>query len=74
MCTPIEKPIEIPEVKQIVDYYTINNHLTFSHTNPFTNSPLTKEELRTYNEEDQVQERIKSFMNNLTKWKNEHKI
>ena len=74
MCTPIEKPIEIPEVKQIVDYYTINNHLTFSHTNPFTNSPLTKEELRTYNEEDEVKERIKSFMNNLTKWKNEHKI
>ena len=74
MCTPIEKPIEIPGVKQIVDYYTINNHLTFSHTNPFTNSPLTKEELRTYNEEADVKERIKKFSDDLTEWKTQHKI
>ena len=74
MCTPIEKPIEIPEVKQIVDYYTINNHLTFSHTNPFTNSSLTKEELRVYNEKPDVIERINKFNDELTKWKSEHKM
>ena len=74
MCIPIDTPVEIPGVKQIVDFYTINNHLTFSHTNPFTNSPLTKDELQKYNEQSDVIERVNIFKQEFSKWKLEHKM
>ena len=73
MFTPIIEPFEIPDVKQIVDKYTIFNHLTFSHTNPFTNSALTKEEFIEYNEQEDVKERILKFKSDFSKWKDEHK-
>ena len=74
MFTPITEPYEIPDVKQIVDKYTIFNHLTFSHTNPFTNSALTKDEFIEYNQRDDVKERVQKFITDFSKWKTEHKI
>ena len=74
MFTEITEPYEIPEVKQIVDKYTIFNHLTFSHTNPFTNSPLSKEDLLEYNNTSDVKARIDSFKEEFSKWRVEHKM
>ena len=70
----INDPVEIPEVKQILDRYTINNHLTFSETNPFTNKPLTKKELEKYNNSVEVKERVLNFIDSFNKWKANHKI
>lgn len=70
----INDPIEIPEVKQIMDKYTIMNHLTFSETNPFTNKGLTKEELLEYNNDSEVRERINKFIDSFKSWKEKHKI
>ena len=70
----INEPIEIPEVKQIMDKYTIMNHLTFSETNPFTNKSLTKEELLEYNNDSEVRERINKFIDSFKSWKEKHKI
>jgi hypothetical protein len=74
MFTEINDPYEIPEVKQIVDKYTIFNHLTFSHTNPFTNSDLTKDELLEYNKTEEVKKRVEDFKLEFTKWKDKHKM
>ena len=70
----IRDPIEIPEVKQILDKYTIMNHLTFSETNPFTNKELTKEDLLKYNNQPEVKIRIDKFINEFNIWKSQHKI
>ena len=70
----IKEPLEIPEVKQILDKYTIMNHLTFSETNPFTNKELTKEKLLEYNSQAEVKERIDKFIEEFNKWKSQHKI
>ena len=70
----INDPIEIPEVKQIMDKYTIMNHLTFSETNPFTNKSLTKKELLEYNNDREVRERVNKFIHSFKSWKEKHKI
>jgi hypothetical protein len=74
MFTEINNPYEIPDVKQILDKYTIFNHLTFSHTNPFTNSVLTKDELLEYNNTEEVKKRVEDFRSEFTNWKDQHKM
>ena len=69
----ITHPIEIPDVKEIMDKYTIMNHLTFSETNPFTNKELTKKQLLEYNLLEEVKSRINEFNNEFDLWKSEHK-
>ena len=66
--SPIKIPLEIPEVKIIVDSYTIYNHLIFSSTNPFTNNNLTKKELIDYNNLSEVKERIKKYKEDYKNW------
>mgnify|MGYP001471618476 FL=1 len=68
--TLINKPIEIPEVNLILDEYTIYNHLTFSNSNPFTNKPLTKNELVEFNAKNEVVERLGFFSEDILSWKN----
>ena len=70
----INDPVEVPEVKQIMDRYTIMNHLTFSETNPFTNKDLTKDQLIEYNDRDDVKQRIEKFIESFNNWKEKHKI
>ena len=74
MYTPIETPIEIPDVKEIVDKYMIYNHLVFTHTNPFTNKDLTVEELEEYNEKPAVINRLAIFNLEFQEWKLNNKI
>ena len=74
MYTPIETPIEIPDVKEIVDKYMIYNHLVFNHTNPFTNKGLTTEELEEYNKNPEVVQRLKTFLLEFEAWKLNNKI
>ena len=70
----INEPVEIPEVKQIVDRYTIMNHLTFSETNPFTNKELSKKDLEEYNKQPEVLQRTDTFKKEFNNWKDVHKI
>lgn len=70
----IKVPIEIPGAKQIVDKYTIYNHLFFNRTNPFTNEALTIEELDNYNCLPGVKERLAHFSEKLLKWQKDHLI
>ena len=74
MYTPINTPIEMPDVKEIVDKYMIYNHLVFTHTNPFTNKDLTTEELEEYNEKPEVIDRLEIFKMEFQEWKLNNKI
>ena len=67
--TTINNPVEIPETEQIIDNYTIMNHLTFSETNPFSNNKLTKNELNKYNTNELVKNRINMFSEDFLSWK-----
>ena len=69
---PVENPLEIPEVKIILDSYTIFNHLIFNNTNPFTNNPLTKKDLIAYNKEVLVKKRVDTYNDNFNSWKKNH--
>ena len=73
MCTPINNPIMIPSVEQVVDKYTIYNHLIFNETNPFTNEVLTILELERYNLEKNIIEKINKFKEYFEIWKSDHK-
>ena len=73
MCTPINNPIMIPSVEQVVDKYTIYNHLIFNETNPFTNEVLTILELERYNLEKNIIEKINKFKEHFEIWKSDHK-
>ena len=68
----IKNAIEIPGVQQIVDKYTIYNHLFFNKTNPFTNEELTIKDLDDYNLEEEVQERVDEFNRRFNEWKKEN--
>ena len=72
--TCINNPIEIPDALEIVDKYTIINQLSFSETNPFTNTPLTKQQLYNYNDNNEVKERLCMYNEDLVSWKIENKI
>ena len=72
--TVIKIPIEIPDVEEIMDQYTIMNHLTFNITNPFTNKELTKKQLIEYNNQEEVKVRLENFKNEFTQWKMKFKI
>ena len=74
MYTPINTPVEIPDVKEIVDKYMIYNHLVFNHSNPFTNKELTTEELEEYNKNPEVIERLNIFNLEFEEWKLNNKI
>ena len=74
MYTCINNPIEIPDALEIVDKYTIINQLSFSETNPFTNTPLTKQQLYNYNDNNEVKERLCMYNEDLVSWKIENKI
>lgn len=69
----IQNPYEIPETQEIVDKYTIINHLTFSETNPFTNNTLTREQLQKYNKQIEVKNRIEMFKEDFNTWKVQHR-
>ena len=73
MSISIKIPIEIPSVHQIVDKYTIYNHLFFNETNPFTNEKLTILDLENYNNKPEVKERMEKFINDFNEWKLIHK-
>ena len=74
MFTTINTPVEVHDVKEIVDKYMIYNHLVFNHTNPFTNKVLTTNELEEYNKYPDVIERIQTFIFEFDEWKLNNKI
>jgi hypothetical protein len=71
---PIENPLECPGSKTIVDSVSIYNHLVFSETDPFTNLPLTKEELVIHNKQQDVIARLDMFTKEFNEWKAGNKI
>jgi len=74
LMVPIENPLECPGSKTIVDSVSIYNHLVFSETDPFTNLPLTKDELVTHNKQQDVLDRLEIFIKEFSEWKAIHKI
>ena len=68
--TLIDDPVEIPNIKLIMDKISIMNHLSFSNKNPYTNENLTEEILAKYNQELDVIDRVNKFRNDLNSWKN----
>jgi len=73
MFNEIKNPVEIPSVEQIVDKYTIYNHLYFNETNPFTNEELTILTLEEYNSLPEVIDRVNKFLEDFHKWKLKYK-
>ena len=69
MSTLIEEPIMLPETDVIMDMNVISTHLLTNKTNPFTRTPLTLEELKSYNEREDVIKRVDEFRTKLIKWK-----
>jgi hypothetical protein len=74
LMVPIENPLECPGSKTIVDSVSIYNHLVFSETDPFTNLPLTKEELVIHNKQQDVIARLDMFTKEFNEWKAGNKI
>lgn len=74
LMVPIENPVECPCSKTLVDRVSILNHLVFSETDPFTNLPLTKEELLTHNNKPDVLARLALFTQEFNSWKASHKV
>ena len=73
MFNEIKNPIEIPSVEQIVDKYTIYNHLYFNQTNPFTNEELSILALEEYNSLPEVKDRVTKFSEDFRIWKLKYK-
>ena len=73
MFNEIKNPIEIPSVEQIVDKYTIYNHLYFNQTNPFTNEELSILTLEEYNSLPEVKDRVTKFSEDFRIWKLKYK-
>ena len=69
MSTLIEEPIMLPETDVIMDMNVISTHLLTNKTNPFTRTPLTLEELKSYNERDEVIKRVEEFREKIKNWK-----
>ena len=68
MSCPIEDPLEIPETKLMMERSVILNHLAFNSSNPFTRSPMTRDELIEYNQLDEVRERVEAFKKRLSEY------
>jgi hypothetical protein len=66
--TKITDPIMIPDVTSILDKSSIIRHLYTSKTNPFTQQPLTENEITEYNKQPDVIIKINEFNQKLTKF------
>ena len=72
MMTPINEPCILPESEIFIEKNTIISHLMLDKTDPFNRTPLTIENLNTFNNTDKLKEKIKDFLERKEKWKNNY--
>ena len=72
MMTPINEPCILPESEIFIEKNTIISHLMLDKTDPFNRTPLTIENLNTFNNTDKIKEKIKDFLERKEKWKNNY--
>lgn len=70
MYTKIIDPIMIPDVTTVLDKSSIITHLYTSKTNPFTQQPLTEEEINEYNKKQEIVDKIREFREKLFHFEN----
>lgn len=71
VCTVIKDPVLLPNMKEdvFIDKSTIIRQLLNKEENPFTREKLTIEELEEYNNKEDIQEKIHSFITRLKEYK-----
>lgn len=77
-CDPIlfndmEHPMELPDMKILVDEWSIMKHVVVEKNNPYTRKSLNIDELFEYQKSEDVVERIREYKERLAKWKEEHR-
>jgi hypothetical protein len=74
MCMPIKDPVMLPHVNDIFfDKTSIITQLFHNKTNPYTNEPLTIEQLHEFNKDIKIYEKVVEFKNKIDQWKTNYK-
>ena len=61
--TIIKTPVILPESNIFIDLNTIKKHLETSNDDPFNRTPLTIDDITTYNNRDDIKIKIQTFIN-----------